>query len=72
MPIFFVIFNLILMCHLSGQEAFFVGSLTRDPSLIWNIVWKQYCSIVSLLAVVSHFLHDKNHIALVAQESLEQ
>ena len=33
---FFVIFNLILMCHLSGQEAFFVGSLTQDPSLIWN------------------------------------
>ena len=34
--IFFVIFNLILTCHLSGQEAFFVGSLTRDLSLIWN------------------------------------
>ena len=33
---FFVIFNLILMCHLSGQEAFFFESLTREPSLIWN------------------------------------
>jgi len=30
----FVIFNLILICHLPGQEAFFVGSLTQDPSLI--------------------------------------
>ena len=33
---FFVIFNLILMCHLSGQEAFSFESLTRYPSLIWN------------------------------------
>ena len=33
MQIFFVIFNLTLICHLLGQEAFFVGSLTRDPSL---------------------------------------
>ena len=36
MLIFFVIFNLTLICHLSGQEALFVGSLTRGPSLIWN------------------------------------
>ena len=36
MLIFFVIFNLILICHLSGQEAFFVGSLTRDPSFSWK------------------------------------
>ena len=33
-PNFFVVFNLTLMCHLSGQEAFSAGSLTRDPSLI--------------------------------------
>ena len=32
--IFFVIFSLILICHLSGQEAFFVRSLPQDPSLI--------------------------------------
>ena len=38
LPFFFVIFNVILLCDLSGQEAFFAGSLTRDPSLIWNIV----------------------------------
>ena len=30
----FVVFRLILICHLSGQEAFSVGSLTQDPSLI--------------------------------------
>ena len=36
--IFFVIFNVILLCDLWGQEAFFAGSLSRDPSLIWNIV----------------------------------
>ena len=35
--IFFVIFNLIFIFHLSSQEAFLVGPLTRDPSLIWNI-----------------------------------
>ena len=34
--IFFVMFKLTLICHQSGQEAFFVGSLTQDPSLIWN------------------------------------
>ena len=36
--IFFIIFNLTLayICHLSGQEASFVGSLTRDTSFIWN------------------------------------
>ena len=27
-PIFFIIFNLTLICHLSGQEAIFVRSLT--------------------------------------------
>ena len=32
--IFLIIFNLTLMCHLSGQEALFDRSLTRDPSLI--------------------------------------
>ena len=26
------------VCHLLGQEASFVGSLNRDPSLIWNTV----------------------------------
>ena len=55
---------------MSRQEAFFVGSLTRDPSLIWNIVQKQYCSVVSLLAVMSHFLRDKNaesHCPLIMQ-----
>ena len=31
---FFVIFNWTLICHLSGQEAFFVRSLTPDRSLI--------------------------------------
>ena len=25
-----------LICHLSGQGAFFVGSWTRDPFFIWN------------------------------------
>ena len=35
--IFFVIFNLTFIFHLSSQEAFLVGPLTRDPSLIWNI-----------------------------------
>ena len=31
------IFNLtLIICHLLGQEAFFIGSLTRDPSLICN------------------------------------
>ena len=34
--IFFVVFKLTLISHQSGQEAFFVGSLTQDPSLIWN------------------------------------
>ena len=38
---FFVIFNLILMCHLSGQEAFSFESLTRYPSLIWNTAGKE-------------------------------
>ena len=33
---FLVIFNLTLTSPLSGQETFFVGSLTQDPSLIWN------------------------------------
>ena len=33
MLIFFVIFNSTLICHLLGQEAFFVGSLTQDASL---------------------------------------
>ena len=33
---FFVIFNLILICHLLSQEAFFVESLTQDPSFTWN------------------------------------
>ena len=32
--IFLIIFNLTLICHLSGQEALFDRSLTRDPSLI--------------------------------------
>jgi len=40
--IFFVIFNSTLICHLSGQEAFFVWSLTRDPSLIWNTLHVRY------------------------------
>ena len=35
--IFFVIFNLMFIFHLSSQEAFLVGPLTRDPFLIWNI-----------------------------------
>ena len=33
---FFIIFNLTFIFHLSDQEAFFVKSLTQDPSLIWN------------------------------------
>ena len=34
--IFFVILDLTFIFHLSRQEAFLVGSLTRDPSLIGN------------------------------------
>ena len=37
MLIFFVIFNLTLIFHLSSQEAFLVRPLTPNPSLIWNI-----------------------------------
>ena len=42
MLILFIIFNLTLIRHLSGQEAFFAGSLTRDPLLIWKTTNSKY------------------------------
>ena len=44
MLIFFVIFNWTLTCHLSGQEAFFVRSLTPDRSsyLKHCILWRNF------------------------------
>ena len=52
MLIFFVIFNSILTCHLSGQGAFFVGSLTQDPSLICITG----CTCIYVIASL-HLLH---------------
>ena len=54
--IFFAIFNLKLICHLSGQEAFFVWSLTQDPSLIWNTVITFSFRIHLLKVLMSAFL----------------
>ena len=54
MLIFFAIFNLKLICHLSGQEAFFVWSLTQDPSLTWNTVIT-FSFRIHLLKVLARF-----------------
>ena len=39
---FFVIFNLTLKCHRSGQQAFFVRSLTQNPSHFWSTVLRLF------------------------------
>ena len=44
----FLLFFYTLICHLSGQEAFFVGSLTRNLSPIWNNVLFSCLFILSL------------------------
>ena len=51
---FFAIFNLKLICHLSSQEAFFVWSLTQDPSLTWNTVIT-FSFRIHLLKVLARF-----------------
>ena len=48
---FVVIFNWIFIFHLSGREAFFVGLLTRDVTLLLNnadesLLWRTILSII--------------------------